>query len=264
MRDTSCGQGKQKQRRECSDGAINKCTASDRERFVPCNLPDCPKKLGPWKDDGSCNVVGKDKNCGKGLQQQTRSCTDGTTDKCSEADKIRTNPCFLKDCEKEIGIWENRGECEPTGKHGNCGPGNQQQIRHCKDGTVDKCSDEDMARTIPCSLPDCTKDLGQWENDGECQSVEPGKDCGEGYQLQTRICKDGTDDKCSAADTKRQIPCQLPKCPSKNRTRAPNHTNTLLLLQLIADQTQKNCRWYLIHKLSYISVNDTSKWSVLE
>ena len=197
---------------------MDKCTASDTERIVPCNLPDCPKKFGPWEDNGGCEASGVDKTCGNGFQKQFRSCVDGTTDKCTKSDKNRRNPCFLKDCDKRTGSWENHGECMPTGKNGKCGPGNQQQIRLCKDGTVDKCSDEDRVRNIPCSLPDCIKNLGQWENDGKCQAVAQGKNCGPGYQLQTRICKDGTGDKCSSADTKRQIPCDLPKCPSKNYT----------------------------------------------
>ena len=187
----------------------------DREKFVTCHLPDCPKKFGEWNNDGLCEMLGG-KNCGKGVQKQSRSCIDGTKDKCLDSDRQRSNPCFLKDCEKETGSWKNDGKCKPIEQSKNCGPGQQQQSRHCKDGTVDKCSEEDRQRTIPCSLPDCVKDLGEWEDDGKCEAIERGKNCGKGFQLQTRICKDGTGDKCSAKDTKRQISCELPKCPGKS------------------------------------------------
>ena len=54
-----------------------------------------------------------------------------------------------------FGAWINKGPCSAT-----CGPGNQQQIRTCTDGTVHKCSGTEKQRVIACSsagtqLPVC-------------------------------------------------------------------------------------------------------------
>ena len=219
-----CGPGKQKQRRACSNGDTKKCEASDTERAIPCSLTDCKKDFGSWKNESACEPKQTGMTCGEGFQKQIRDCKDGTIDKCTETDRKRRNQCFLKDCEKRVSEWKNDGNCEATTKGENCGellmcfpcgPGNQIQKRDCTDGTVDKCSDTDRKRVIPCSLQDCIKQLGNWEMDGKCQAVEEGKTCGPGYQLQTRICHDGTGDKCTSKDTKRSIPCDLPKCPSR-------------------------------------------------
>ena len=161
-----CGTGKLKQRRDCTNGDIEKCTKSDTERIIDCNLPDCKKELGEWKNEGVCQPKQKGETCGDGIQKQVRSCIDGTTDKCTDADRKRETKCFIKDCPKQLGNWENDGKCEVTGKDKTCGPGKQAQKRSCKDGTVDKCSDEDRRRVIPCSLPDCKKRFEKWENDG--------------------------------------------------------------------------------------------------
>ena len=210
----SCGKGKQKRRRKCIDGDIDKCSAADTEMTVSCNLPDCAKQLGNWENIGACMTDGEQKTCGSGNQQQARSCVDGTVDKCIISDKERIIPCHMKNCEKRVGSWKNDGSCKATGKNKNCGPGNQIQTRQCTDGTVAKCAEEDRKRSVPCSLPNCKKHLSKWENDGECKAVEKDKNCGPGFQQQTRICKDGTGDKCTTHDTEREIPCDLPKCPS--------------------------------------------------
>ena len=214
MGNNECGPGKVKQRRDCTNGDIEKCTKSDTERINSCTLPDCKKELGEWKNEGLCQAKQKGETCGDGIQKQVRNCIDGTTDKCTDADRKRDNKCFVKDCPKQLREWKNDGKCEATGKDKTCGPGKQAQTRSCTDGTVDKCSDEERRRVISCSLPDCKKQFDNWENDGNCQAIAVGKECGDGVQMQTRICNDGTSDKCTSKDTKRSIPCKLPKCPS--------------------------------------------------
>ena len=44
------------------------------------------KQLGDWTNDGTCVAAGDDASCGPGEQSQTRTCTDGTIDKCSGTD----------------------------------------------------------------------------------------------------------------------------------------------------------------------------------
>ena len=56
--------------------------------------------------------------------------------------------------------WTNEGECVPTGPNPACGPGTQLQKQTGTDGTIDKCTEYDMERTITCSaagvsLPPC-------------------------------------------------------------------------------------------------------------
>merc|ERR1712038_960311 len=64
----------------------------------------------------------------------------------------------------------NDGDCVATGDDPTCGPGNQNQVRTCTDGSTDVCTDADTAQTIACALPDCVveKVLGDWTNDGDC------------------------------------------------------------------------------------------------
>ena len=78
--------------------------------------------------------------------------------------------------------------------------------------------------------------IGDWVNDGPCEpdinidsSVDlrmsrqltgTDKSCGPGSQKQTRICIDGTTDKCKKADKEQIISCKdagtpLPECPGK-------------------------------------------------
>ena len=46
------------------------------------------KQLGAWSNDGTCVATGDDASCGPGNQKQTRTCTDGTVDKCTANDNI--------------------------------------------------------------------------------------------------------------------------------------------------------------------------------
>ena len=101
-----------------------------------------------------------------------------------------------------------------------CGPdsGTQQQTRTCDDGTKDLCTNSEREREISCSMKDCEKELGDWKNSGPCVAEDNGKNCGPGYQRQTRDCTDGTEDKCTLTDRNQQISCvqagsQLPNCP---------------------------------------------------
>ena len=61
----------------------------------------------------------------------------------------------------KYGPWGNEGDCVPTSTElPPCGPGTQLQIRNCTDGTVEKCAEDDMQRTITCDaagmpLPAC-------------------------------------------------------------------------------------------------------------
>lgn len=56
------------------------------------------KQLGSWANDGVCEGNGADISCGPGNQKQTRTCIDGTTDKCTSADIERTIWCRLPAC----------------------------------------------------------------------------------------------------------------------------------------------------------------------
>ena len=211
-----CGAGAKRQKRTCISGWITKCTAQDRERTLACNLPDCEKVLGPWGTEGGCTGL-NNKDCGPGNKLETRTCSDGTTDKCTPADSARTQNCSLPDCQKIFGNWENLGECIGSGSDKNCGLGEQFQVRSCIDGTVDKCSQEDRNHAISCNLRDCLKIVGTWINDGECTPSDVENSCGlsSGTQKQVRTCINGTNDKCQSNDIEREISCDLPECPGK-------------------------------------------------
>ena len=126
--------------------------------------------------------------------------------------------------EKQLGSWTNDGNCVAKGDDPTCGPGHQNQMRTCVDGTTDKCTASDTVQTISCydagtGLPDCIveKVLGAWANDGTCVATGDNPSCGPGTQRQTRECTDGTTDKCVDSDVEQSIPCSeagtaLPEC----------------------------------------------------
>ena len=148
------------------------CTIKDFFQKISCEkagtqLSDCPKKLGRWANDGPCISVGSYPSCGPGIQNQTRTCTDGTgSEVCSLEDRKQTIKCTeagteLPDCPKILGKWENDGYCIASGTNPFCGPGMQTQKRTCSDGTgVQLCTPNDRIQEIPCSeagtaLPHC-------------------------------------------------------------------------------------------------------------
>ena len=121
-----------------------------------------------------------------------------------------------------VGEWKNEGQCNGKGSS-TCGEGDQVQVRQCTDGTVEKCTDEDKRKIVTCNaagtaLPDCPKVLGiDWQNEGPCNGIGNDPTCGEGIQLQTRHCDDGTKDKCTDEEKQRTISCEdagtaLPDC----------------------------------------------------
>ena len=183
--------------------------------------------LGEWVNTGECKATGTNTTCGPGIQAQTRTCTDGTTARCTEADTKQNISCAdagteLPDCPKKLGKWINMGVCEATGNDSTCGPGLQTQTRNCTNGTTDLCTDGDTKQMIPCgdantTLPDCPKQFGDWVNTGECEPTGIYSDCGPGLQIQTRTCTDGTTAMCNDSDTKQMISCvdsdtTLPDC----------------------------------------------------
>ena len=181
------------------------------------------KELGSWNNDGLCEATGDNALCGPGIQKQTRTCSDGTTDVCTPDDREQTISCTdanttLPDCIKQIGSWNNDGPCVATGDNALCGPGNQKQARTCSDGTTDVCAPADREQTISCTdanttLPDCIKQFGSWNNDGPCEATGDNTLCGIGNQKQTRTCSDGTTDVCMPADREQTIYCHY--CPGK-------------------------------------------------
>ena len=211
----SCGPGSMFQTRECSDGTTDRCTKWDKQQYTGCSLADCPKKLGNWTTSGNCVGTGSYSVCGEGLVSQTRTCVDGTSDKCSTSDKERKVNCTLPSCYTGVGDWTNVGACNAIGNKKTCGPGRQQQTRACTDGVVYKCTPAITQKTISCSLPDCPKELGDWVNDGGCIASGTDKSCGPGNQKQTRNRVDGTRDKCTASDVTNTLSCSLPDCPKK-------------------------------------------------
>ena len=52
-----------------------------------------PKILGDWENIGPCSAFGGVATCGDGIQVQSRTCTDGTVDKCLDEDMHRITIC---------------------------------------------------------------------------------------------------------------------------------------------------------------------------
>ena len=95
--DSTCGLGLQTQTRACINGTTDICTDADTKQNVSCadagtSLDVC-KQLGNWVNLGGCIANGTDSSCGPGLQTQTRTCTDGTTDKCNDFETKQNISC---------------------------------------------------------------------------------------------------------------------------------------------------------------------------
>ena len=155
----SCGPGVVTQVRSCIDGTFEKCTLGDRQQNVSCldagmEQDDCDRVLGDWINIGNCSAVGSDKGCGPGTVVQERTCEDGTNLFCRDVE-LRNEAVNCEDagnplppCQKILGIWKTKGGCNSIVK--GCGPGTATQIRDCTNGTIDKCSDDDMEKTVTC------------------------------------------------------------------------------------------------------------------
>ena len=148
-----CGVGKQLQRRTCESGTNDPCSYSETTKTTTCYLGDCMKKLGEWKDSGTCKPDDLDKKCGAGQRLLTRSCEDGTKQTCRTGDTTRYERCFVE-CKKKLGPWV-KGECKSNIGNQNCGFGQQIQTRTCEAGTNDPCLYSEMTKTTRCYLGRC-------------------------------------------------------------------------------------------------------------
>ena len=173
-KDMLCGPGFQQQKRTCVSGTGSEiCSEQDLTQNITCEkagvqMPDCPKKLGKWQNDGPCISTGISPICGPGVQKQMRSCINGTGSECCMLeDTTQTLSCTeagtaLPDCPKKFGEWVNDGHCIALGDNPFCGPGLQSQQRSCESGTGNQiCNKSDRERQVRCadvgtSLPKCT------------------------------------------------------------------------------------------------------------
>ena len=105
---TNCGPGNQKQTRNCYNGTSDLCFVNETYQTIPCKdagtgLRDCKKTFGDWINATGCITCVDTKDCGPGLQLQTRTCTNGiffsagkpgwVTDECKAEDMKRNISC---------------------------------------------------------------------------------------------------------------------------------------------------------------------------
>ena len=149
----NCGFGQQIQRRSCVAGTNEPCLNSETTKTTPCFLGDCIKKLGDWKDKGTCIPNDVVKKCGVGQKLQQRSCEDGTKDICTSRDTTQYGSCFIE-CKKKLGPWV-KSECVARAGNQDCGFGQQIQTRTCESGTNDPCLYSETRKTTRCYLGKC-------------------------------------------------------------------------------------------------------------
>ena len=94
----SCGPGLSQQKRDCTDGTVDKCTEVELIQNVSCkiarnSLPDCEMMVGDWKNSAMCTANIIDKSCGPGTVLLDRHCADGTNDFCSDIETVRNVSC---------------------------------------------------------------------------------------------------------------------------------------------------------------------------
>jgi hypothetical protein len=88
---------------QCRTACPVSCSATETVQSGGTDENGCPKAdfcvaakiLGDWANEGSCNGEGTDPTCGAGSQQQKRTCTDGTLDKCTDEETRRTVTCAV-------------------------------------------------------------------------------------------------------------------------------------------------------------------------
>ena len=54
--------------------------------------------------------------------------------------------------------------------------------------------------------------FGDWINSTNCRASGKNESCGQGQLDQTRVCIDGTHDRCESQDVNRAVNCSLPPC----------------------------------------------------
>ena len=122
--------------------------------------------------------------------------------------------CLFEAVETKILVdWTDYGACVAIGNNVTCGLGIQQQTRNCVDGSIDHCQETDARREVSCNLKPCSKVYGNWTDDGSCTAVMDKAGCGPGKRNQTRVCEDGTIDKCADSEIFQVVGCRLPDCP---------------------------------------------------
>ena len=175
--------------------------------------------MGSWKVHGKCNPKQVRSKCGPGTQSLTRTCTDGTINKCKSADRKTQRQCSLGSCskKKKLGNWNEISDCIPINNVKQCGPGKILQTRDCVNGTNDACSKEDTHSMKDCLIP-CAKKkvLGPWKV-GKCVAKSTlNQSCGQGTKRITRKCEPGTNDPCLKKEVLGFATCDLGPCPKGN------------------------------------------------
>jgi len=208
-----CGNGNKLQKRSCENGTIEFCDSKEIERREKCFVT-CKKKLGSWVK-GKCISKNTRQNCGEGEQLWKRSCEHGTNNPCLTTDIMKTITCFLGNCPKSLGKWEDKGLCITFDNVKKCGNGNIIQTRSCENGTIDLCFSYETRQTKKCFV-NCKKKFGPWIK-GKCMSSHRTQNCGEGQQLLRRRCEQGTHDPCMESEIKKTNVCFLGRCPTGTR-----------------------------------------------
>ena len=104
FKNQSCGLGYQFHRRQCFDGAEQRCSFSDTDKISLCSKYDCPRIITAWQNVGECRAEDNEiVTCGDGIQTQIRNCTNGTSRKCSDIEIQRNVSCL------EAGLPQSKG-----------------------------------------------------------------------------------------------------------------------------------------------------------
>ena len=173
------GMGRMKQVRKI-EPANSTGTCSDEnsktERYVACDLPECPVDCNPgvWSSWSRCEG-----ECGTGMRTRTRTPKEGnsTGRKCSSDELVSTQQeqCNLPPCPIDCkpGVWSNWSKCE-----GSCGPRGGKMRRERTvvqpNETGRKCtpSESKTVEEMECDMPDCPIhcEVGPWSSWGPSES----------------------------------------------------------------------------------------------
>ncbi|XP_078487952.1 uncharacterized protein LOC100179634 isoform X3 [Ciona intestinalis] len=188
----TCGPATKTRSRTCTNGSPGMAGCSGSTQDVQdCTQAACASWT-EWSDFSACPVT-----CNGGMQQRTRTCTDGTAGVDCVGNEMQEISCAANTCE-QWSSWSEYSDCSVT-----CGGGKSTRTRNCIGGSAGMPGCMGVASSdVDCSTETCPY-FGDWSEYSNCSSS-----CGPGFQTRIRVClPEGIDQTLCGGDLSETIVC---------------------------------------------------------